>query len=89
MNPFLTQKRPIDAIRVLGETMILESGLSSAYEIIEKFFDSFSSLGKFKNQGSLDQDLVLAMNLIDMSSQNLAIQPTPHIIDGFKVIEVF
>jgi len=50
---FLTQKNPIAALQYIETSLIRESGLSSAKEIMDKFFDTYSKSGKFPNQGPL------------------------------------
>ena len=75
---FLTQKNPIAALQYIETSLIRESGLSSAKEIMDKFFDTYSKSGKFPNQGTLDQDLQYATNMIDLAVQSLSsIQTNP------------
>jgi len=77
ISRFLTKKQPLLALQYIGDAMIRESGLSSAFEIMDKFFDTYSKSGRFPNQGSLDQDLTHATNMINLAAESFEMQPLP------------
>lgn len=77
ITPLLTAKRPRDALTLITRTLLLESGRGSALEIMDKYFTELSPSGRFPNQGTLDQDLTHAVNMIDLTAASLLMNPLP------------
>jgi hypothetical protein len=73
IEPFLVKQipEPLNALNAIRKTLIDESGLSSAKEIINRYIESFVLKGKFTDQGDLNQDLTFATSLINRCNQAL------------------
>jgi hypothetical protein len=77
ITPLLTAKRPREALTLITTTLLLESGRGSAMEIMDKYFTELSTSGRFPNQGTLDQDLTYAVNMINLTADSLLMNPLP------------
>jgi len=75
--PLLAAKRPREALTLITTTLLLESGRGSALEIMDKYFTELSTSGRFPNQGTLDQDLTHAVNMINLTADSLLMNPLP------------